>query len=223
MRAVPRRGRAAGVRMDLTEMQARELDQTLWRDLEAFVEEECESELAARAAPLRGRVRQRARGAGAAARARARRRADALREDRPDRRRPVRRARRSSRTTSPASSAHSAARDRERAAPADPALHARPARPRRARAARRPLPAARRQRASARGLVRATEAETLPGYVSQRLPRRGGVLGRRRVGARAPRRRSPSGSGRATSATTRAAASARRGATSGPICRIERA
>jgi ATP-dependent helicase/DNAse subunit B len=36
----------AGVRMDLTEMQLRELDQTLWRDLEAFVEDECESELA---------------------------------------------------------------------------------------------------------------------------------------------------------------------------------
>jgi ATP-dependent helicase/DNAse subunit B len=36
----------AGVRMDLTDMQLRELDQTLWRDLEAFVEGECESELA---------------------------------------------------------------------------------------------------------------------------------------------------------------------------------
>ncbi|MBV8256887.1 MAG: PD-(D/E)XK nuclease family protein [Actinobacteria bacterium] len=33
-----------GVRMDMTEMQAAELDQTLWRDLEAVVEEECESE-----------------------------------------------------------------------------------------------------------------------------------------------------------------------------------
>jgi ATP-dependent helicase/DNAse subunit B len=33
----------ARVRMDLTEMQERELDQTLWRDLSAFVEEECES------------------------------------------------------------------------------------------------------------------------------------------------------------------------------------
>jgi ATP-dependent helicase/nuclease subunit B len=33
----------AGVRMDLTEMQERELDQSLWRDLAAFVEEECES------------------------------------------------------------------------------------------------------------------------------------------------------------------------------------
>ncbi len=35
----------AGVRMDLTEMQARELDQTLWRDLEVLVEDECASEL----------------------------------------------------------------------------------------------------------------------------------------------------------------------------------
>ncbi len=35
----------AGVRMDLTEMQERELDQSLWRDLQVLVEEECESEL----------------------------------------------------------------------------------------------------------------------------------------------------------------------------------
>jgi ATP-dependent helicase/nuclease subunit B len=34
-----------GVRMDMTEMQARELDSTLWRDLEAVVRVECESEL----------------------------------------------------------------------------------------------------------------------------------------------------------------------------------
>jgi len=34
-----------GVRMDMTEMQARELDQTLWRDLEAVVREEAESAL----------------------------------------------------------------------------------------------------------------------------------------------------------------------------------
>jgi ATP-dependent helicase/nuclease subunit B len=34
-----------GVRMELTDMQLRELDQTLWRDLEAVVEEECESGL----------------------------------------------------------------------------------------------------------------------------------------------------------------------------------
>ena len=35
----------AGVRMEMTEMQARELDQTLWRDLEAVVHEECAAEL----------------------------------------------------------------------------------------------------------------------------------------------------------------------------------
>jgi ATP-dependent helicase/DNAse subunit B len=35
----------AGVRMDLTEMQTRELEQTLWRDLAVFVEDECASEL----------------------------------------------------------------------------------------------------------------------------------------------------------------------------------
>jgi ATP-dependent helicase/nuclease subunit B len=34
-----------GVRMEMTEMQARELDQTLWRDLEAVVREECASDI----------------------------------------------------------------------------------------------------------------------------------------------------------------------------------
>jgi ATP-dependent helicase/DNAse subunit B len=34
-----------GVRMDMTDMQARELDQSLWRDLEAVVHAECESQL----------------------------------------------------------------------------------------------------------------------------------------------------------------------------------
>ena len=35
-----------GQRMEMTEMEARELDQTLWRDLQAVVHEECASELA---------------------------------------------------------------------------------------------------------------------------------------------------------------------------------
>ncbi|MES1248860.1 MAG: PD-(D/E)XK nuclease family protein, partial [Actinomycetota bacterium] len=35
----------AGVRMDMTDMQQRELDQTLWRDLEIVVRSECESEI----------------------------------------------------------------------------------------------------------------------------------------------------------------------------------
>jgi ATP-dependent helicase/DNAse subunit B len=35
-----------GVQMEMTDMEARELDQTLWRDLEALVQEECTSELA---------------------------------------------------------------------------------------------------------------------------------------------------------------------------------
>ena len=34
-----------GVRMEMTDMEARELDQTLWRDLEVLVHEECASEL----------------------------------------------------------------------------------------------------------------------------------------------------------------------------------
>ena len=49
-----------GVRMELTEIQRQELDQTLWRDLEAFVRIEAASELAARPEPLRGVVRPRA-------------------------------------------------------------------------------------------------------------------------------------------------------------------
>ena len=55
-------------------MQERELDQTLWRDLEAFVEEECESGLSL--VPRRFEVafgNERA-APGAAARTRARRR-----------------------------------------------------------------------------------------------------------------------------------------------------
>ena len=75
----------------------------------------------------------------------------------------------------------------------------------------RPLAGARR----ARGLVRASEAETLPGYVEERLPRGGRLLGRRRVGARDRGDASRGGSARATCAMTRATASARRGATSG--------
>ena len=35
-----------GVQMEMTDMEARELDQTLWRDLEVLVQEECTSELA---------------------------------------------------------------------------------------------------------------------------------------------------------------------------------
>ena len=67
----------------------------------------------------------------------------------------------------------------------------------------------------ARGLLRASEGETLPGYVAERLPRRGGVLGRGRARARDRARARASGSAAATSCTTRRAASARRGATSG--------
>src|SRR5439155_266657 len=112
----------AGVRMDLTEMQERELDQTLWRDLAAFVEEECESQL-----PLVPRRFEVSVGG-------------------------------------------------ERAAPSR----------RRCRATCRTTTSARR---------------------------RSGASSSRRV---RPRRRSPSGCGKATSATTRSAASARAGATSGP-------
>ena len=162
-------------------MQLRELDQSLWRDLEAFVEEECESQLplvprrfevsfgSERAAPELQRGLEL--GVGP----------DALREDRPDRRRSVRRAR--DRPGLQVRQARALGGGRSRASCASRSLSTcsscaissgssrSAASTGRSRATRR-----------ARGLVRADEAETLPGYVKQRLPRRGGVLGRRRVG-----------------------------------------
>ena len=185
----------------MTELQRRELEQGLWRDLEQFVRDEAELAAPARPAPLRGLLRLRALGAGAPARSRPRRRAHALREDRPDRRRPVQRARDRPglqvRADGPLGGA-----DRVGAAAPDPALHARAARPRRDRAARRRLPALAGER-RARGLLRA-EARTTPARVrEERLPRRGRVLG---AGRRAPvtaRAASRSGSAPATCGTTR--------------------
>ena len=66
-----------------------------------------------------------------------------------------------------------------------------------------------------RGLLRAADADTLPGLREERLLRRGRVLGRGRERAREGRASSPSGSAPATSGTTPRAASARHGATSG--------
>ena len=142
-----------GVRMELTELQQRELRHGLWRDLEAFVREEAAADLPL--VPRRFEVSfgsERCR-AGAAARARARGRHHALREDRPHRRRPVQRAR-----DRPGLQGGQArplgGADRVGEAAADPAVHARAPRPRRGRAAGRPLPAAVRRAEGARAAPR---------------------------------------------------------------------
>ena len=81
-------------------------------------------------------------------------------------------------------SAHSAARDREGAAAPDPALHARPARPRRDRAARRRSTGRSPATRKPRGLLRDGRPRVAARLREERLPRRGGVLGPGREGAR---------------------------------------
>ena len=103
--------------------------------------------------------------------------------------------------------------DPRRGAAADPALPARAPRPARARADGRRLHAARRRPPAARDAARRRRAGA--GLRRGRLPRRDGVRGRDRACARGLRSCSRSGSGRGTSSTTRTAATARRGATSG--------
>ena len=174
-----------GVRMELTELQRQELDQTLWRDLEALVRAEAVSEL--ELVPRRFEVsfgRERSTFGGP----RSRRRPVALGEDRPRRRRDVRRARDRARLQVGTLGALGGA-DPAGAAAADPALHARAARPRRRRAARRPLPAARRRAQAARAAAREREGGAA-GLRAQRLPRRRRVLVAARDGARATRARS---------------------------------
>ena len=146
----------SGVRLDLTELQAAELRQTLILDLEGFLRDEAEAGLHVRPAPARGRVRLRAGGAGAPARPRPRRRAAALGEDRPHRRRPVERAR--DRPGLQVGQGRAlGARHRPRAAAPDPAVRARAPRPRRDRAARRPLPRALGEAPHARDAARVGE------------------------------------------------------------------
>ena len=168
--------------------------------------------VAARAEPLRGLVRLRALRARAAARARARR----LRghgQDRPDRPRPVRRPR--DRRRLQVRPRADGPRDRPRAAPADPALHARPARPGRDGAARRRLPHAGRRRARARAAARGGARGRPAGVHAERLRRRGARSGAGSSARRSTPRASSSASARATCGTTRAAAPARPGASSG--------
>ena len=130
--------------MEMTELERRELEQSLHRDLEQLVRDEARSPSPLVPRQVRGRVRFRAIGARAPAWARSRRRRHALGEDRPDRRRPGQRTRdRPGLQVGPHGSLGRG--DREGAPAPDPALHARPARSRRDRAARRALPAARRR------------------------------------------------------------------------------
>ena len=138
----------AHLRIEVPELERRELEHSLARDLEALVRARGRVAEPARAGPLRGLVRLGALGPGATARPRPRR-LHRLGEDRPDRPRPVRRAR-DGRGLQVGPQRPHRGRDRAGATPADPAVHARPPRPRRGRAARRALP-----RAGGRGPGRA--------------------------------------------------------------------
>ena len=142
-----------GVRLDLTDLQEAELDQSLFRDLEGFVRDEAASPLqflprrfevsfgSDRSAPELQRGLH------------ARRRPLPERQDRPDRRRPVQRARdRAGLQVGPQRALGEA--DRRGAEAPDPALHARAARPRRHRAARRRLSRAGRRARDARPAAR---------------------------------------------------------------------
>ena len=196
MRGVPRRGARGGYGWSSTEMQAPSRPVALAR-LEAVVADECESQLGARSARVRGRVRDRARGTRAAARPRARHgltlsgKIDRI--DRPVRRRGIVQDYKSGKH------AHSAAPD-QRELRSRSALHARPARPRRPRATRRGLPAAGRRSARARGLLpRQARGETLKATAGDPRGRRGtGVPALRRLRApiRDPCARSGSGPAR---------------------------
>ena len=138
---------------------------------------------AASAAQVRGRVRLRAVGPGAAARSRSRRRDHALRQDRPDRRRPGQRPRHRPglqvRAHGPLG-----CRDREGAPAPDSALHARAARSRRDRAAGWALPAAGGRAAAARAAPCRGEGRRASRLRRERLSRRGRVLGAGRGCAR---------------------------------------
>ncbi len=199
-----------GVRMELTEIQRQELDQTLWRDLEAFVRIEASSELPL--VPSRYEVSfggERSTLGGLDL-------GDGLslsgKIDRVD----VETfgARGIVQDYKSGRSAHSAAADHAGAAPPDPALHARAARPRRDRAARRSLPSARRRAQAARAAARERDARSCRasrGTTTSKTTS-SGRGSRRRAATRA---RSRSGFAPATCGTIRATAPARRGAISG--------
>ena len=165
--------------MDMTEMQARELDQSLWRDLEAVVRDGVRVELHARAAPLRGR--------SSAASAR-RPSCSAASTSATGCRSPgrstastwIRSARAGSCRTTSRASTRTRAREIESELRLQIPLYMLVLRDlvglEPLGGLYRPLAGERK----ARGLLRATEGDTLKGYATQRLPRGGGVLGRRR-------------------------------------------
>ena len=171
----------AHVRVDVPELERRELEQSLARDLDELVRREAESESplvpdrfevsfgSERSAPelQRGPRPGRLHGLG---------------QDRPDRPRSVRRARDRRRLQVGPHRALGCG-DRARPPAADPALHARPARPRRDRAARRRLPGSRRRRQGARAPTRRAARGRRARLPEERLPRRGRVLGPGRGGA----------------------------------------
>ena len=197
-----------------TELERRELRAALWRDLEAFVREEAESELAARPAALRGLFGSERSAPGAAARARARR-LHAL-AGRSTESTSIRSARaESSRTTSRARHAHSAAQIEQEKKLQIPLYML----VLRDLVGIEPLGglyrAAVRRAEGAGPAPRRGAGRRHPRIRQERLPRRRGFLGP----GRARRASSPSTSStecaRATSDTTRRAATARPGASSG--------
>ncbi len=152
-----------GVRLELTELQAAELEESLWRDLEGFVHDEADSPL--QLLPRRFEV-----SFGSDRSAPELQRGLALGDglflsgkiDRIDVD-PVQRARdRAGLQVGPHRALGEA--DRRGAEAADPAVHARAARPRRHRAARRRLPRARRRARVTRGLLHKGEESDLPGF-----------------------------------------------------------
>ena len=201
--------------MEMTELERRELEQSLRRDLEQLVRDEARSP-----SPLVPRKFEV--GFGSERSAPELQRGLDLgdgvtlsREDRPDRPRSRQRARdRPGLQVGPYGPLRS--RDREGAPAPDPALHARPARPRRDRAARRPLPAVGR-RAPTRAACSAPRRRTTCCPGSSRTTTSRKTRSGRRSRVRAIwRAASHSGSGRATCGTTRRGRTAvRPGATSG--------
>ena len=140
----------SGVRLDLTDLQEAELRHTLLADLEGFLRDEAASRgRSSCRAGSRSRSAPSARRRSSSAGLQLGRRPLALREDRPDRHRPVQRAR--DRPGLQVGQGRAlGARHRSRAPPPDPAVHPRAPRPRRRRAARRRVPRARRAAAHAR-------------------------------------------------------------------------
>ena len=192
----------SGLRIDADDLQRRELGQGLQRDLEQLVRAEAAASVDVRAARARGVVQGVRAGAG-------RRR---QRQDRPRRRRPAQRPRDRRRLQVGRGAVGDA--DPRRGAPADPALPARAARSARPGADGRRLHAARRRpprRAgcSARATTRC-RASRAADYLDG--PEFEAEIEHARETARSCW---PSGSGPATCCTTRTAATAPAGATSG--------